>query len=38
MNILAAEIETPYAMDVHSTEDTLAIDLCAPLPSGYTEH
>jgi hypothetical protein len=26
MNILAVEIEIPYAVDVHSTEDTLTID------------
>ena len=27
MNILAVEIEIPYAVDVHSTEDTLTVDL-----------
>ncbi len=27
MNILAVEIEIPYAVDVHTTEDTLAVDL-----------
>jgi len=27
MNILAVEIEIPYAMDVHTTGDTLTIDL-----------
>jgi hypothetical protein len=27
MNILAVEIEIPYAVDVHSTEDTLVVDL-----------
>ena len=27
MNILAIEIEIPYAMDVHTTEDTLTVDL-----------
>jgi len=26
MNILAVEIEIPYAVDVHSTEDTLTVD------------
>ena len=27
MNILAVEIEIPYAVDVHATEDTLTVDL-----------
>lgn len=27
MNILAVEIEIPYAVDVNSTEDTLTVDL-----------
>jgi hypothetical protein len=27
MNILAVEIEVPFAVDVHSTEDTLTVDL-----------
>lgn len=27
MNILAVEIEIPYAVDVRSTEDTLTVDL-----------
>jgi len=27
MNILAVEIEIPYAVDVQSTEDTLTVDL-----------
>jgi|JFJP01.1.fsa_nt_gi hypothetical protein len=27
MNILAVEIEIPNAMDVHTTEDTLTVDL-----------
>lgn len=27
MNILAVEIEIPFAVDVHSTEDTLTVDL-----------
>ena len=27
MNILAVEIEIPYAVDVHSTDDTLTVDL-----------
>jgi hypothetical protein len=27
MNILAVEIEIPYAMDVNSTEDSLTVDL-----------
>ena len=27
MNILAVEIEIPYAVDVHATEDTLTADL-----------
>jgi hypothetical protein len=27
MNILAVEIEIPFAVDVHTTEDTLTIDL-----------
>jgi len=29
MNILAVEIEIPYAVDVRATEDTLTIDLSA---------
>jgi len=27
MNILAVEIEIPYTLDVHATEDTLTVDL-----------
>jgi hypothetical protein len=27
MSILAVEIEIPYAVDVHATEDTLTVDL-----------
>jgi hypothetical protein len=27
MNILAVEIEIPFAVDVHTTEDTLTVDL-----------
>ena len=27
MNILAVEIEVPFAVDVHLTEDTLTVDL-----------
>lgn len=27
MNILAVEIKIPFAVDVHSTEDTLTVDL-----------
>ena len=27
MSILAVEIEIPYAVDVHTTEDTLTVDL-----------
>ena len=27
MNILAVEIEIPYAVDIHTTEDTLSVDL-----------
>lgn len=27
MSILAVEIEIPFAVDVHSTEDTLTVDL-----------
>jgi hypothetical protein len=40
MNILAVEIEIPYAVDVRATEDTLTIDLSAgrtiSIPLGWS--